>query len=131
MSSLVVDAWAWVEYLDGSELGRAVDRALGGAEVVWTSAVSVAEVVSKYRRSGRDEIPGIRAVTTLSKVAAPSTEDAQEAGRIHAEMKSRVPNFSLSDSFALQLARKTKSKVLTGDPDFAGIKEALVLKTKP
>jgi predicted nucleic acid-binding protein len=34
------------------------------------------------------------------------------------------PNFGLADSFVLQLARKVGAKVLTGDSDFKGLREA-------
>ena len=127
MPSLVVDSWAWVEYLDGSASGKKADEALQTASELWTSAASVAEVVSKYRRSGRDEEPAVRAITVLSKVGVPSLEDARQAGRIHAELKATAPNFSFADSFVLQLARKVGAKVLTGDPDFRGLKEAVVI----
>jgi len=124
MTRLVLDAWAWVEYLSGSESGRKVDEAIQGSQEIWVSVASVAEVASKYRRSGRDEAPAMRAITTVSKVGELGLEDAIQAGKIHAELKRKVPNFSLADSFVLQLARKVGARVLTGDPDFNGLKEA-------
>jgi len=127
MTRLVVDSWAWVEYLSGSELGKKAEKAIEEAQEIWVSTVSVAEVVSKYRRKGMDEAPALRAMTTLSKVGAPGLEDAQEAGKIHAALKRTVPNFSFGDSFVLQLARRLDANVLTGDPDFSGLKEAELL----
>lgn len=123
MTRLVVDSWAWVEYLDGSALGKRADEAMQGASELWTSLASVAEVTSKYRRSGKDEGPAVAAMTTLSKIGVPNLEDALQAGRIHADVKPKVSNFSLADSFTLQLARKVGAKVLTGDPDFRKLKE--------
>ena len=128
MTSLVVDSWAWIEYLDGSEMGKKADRAMASSAELWTSAASVAEVVSKYLRNRKDEGPAVRAITALSKIGAPSLEDAIDAGKIHAEMKARIPNFSFADSFVLQLARRVRAKVLTGDPDFVGVKEADVIR---
>jgi len=124
MTSLVVDSWAWVEYLDGSQIGKKADLAMQEASELWTSIASVAEVVSKYRRQNRDESPAVEAMTTLSRIGVPNLEDAKQAGRIHAEIKPSVPNFSFADSFVLQLARKVGGKVLTGDPDFRREKEA-------
>jgi len=128
MTNLVVDSWAWVEYLDGSPAGRKANDAMQKVPELWTSLVSVAEVVSKYRRKGRDEAPAVSAMTTLSKIGIPNLEDAREAGRIHSEVKPRVPDFSFADSFVLQLARKVGGKVLTGDPDFRGLKEAVLIR---
>jgi predicted nucleic acid-binding protein len=124
MTSLVVDSWAWVEYLDGSALGRKVDVAIQGASEIWTSVATVAEVVSKCRTVGKEEGPALRAMTTLSKIGVPTLEDAVEAGRIHSAIESKSKNFSFADSFVLQLARKVGAKVLTGDPDFKGFREA-------
>lgn len=128
MTSLVVDSWAWVEYLDGSPMGGQADKAMQKAPELWTSLVSIAEVVSKYKRKGRDEGPAVSAMTTLSRIGTPNLEDARQAGRIHAEVKQEAPNFSFADSFVLQLARKLDAKVLTGDPDFRGLKEAELIK---
>lgn len=124
MDRLVVDSWAWVEYLRGSEAGRRVDARLESTEDLWTSVVSLTEVVSKYRRERIPEQPAIDAISSLSRFGVPSRDDAVEAGRIHAEVKPKSPNFGLADSFVLQLARKLGGKVLTGDSDFKGLRDA-------
>lgn len=123
MTSLVVDSWAWVEYLGGSPKGKAADEAMQKASDLWTSVASVAEVVSKFRSRRMDDRKAVEAITTLSKIGVPDVRDAREAGMIHAEVKAKVPNFSFADSFVLQLSRKVGGKVLTGDPDFRGLKE--------
>jgi predicted nucleic acid-binding protein len=124
LDRLVVDSWAWVEYLRGSETGRKVDARLVSTEDLWTSVVSLTEVVSKYKRERIAEQPAIEAIGSLSRFGVPNRDDAIEAGRIHAEVKSKSPNFGLADSFVLQLARKVGAKVLTGDSDFKGLREA-------
>jgi predicted nucleic acid-binding protein len=124
LARLVVDSWAWVEYLRGSETGRMVDAKLESSKELWTSVVSMTEVVSKYRREKIPEQPAIEAISSLTRLGVPSRDDAIEAGRIHAEMKPGSTNFGLADSFVLQLARKVGGKVLTGDPDFKELREA-------
>jgi len=126
-SKLVVDSWAWVEYFGGSAIGKKVEAAFSEVDEIWTSAVSIAEIVSKYRRKNMDESRAIEALYSLSRIGSPNREDAREAGRIHAELKAKLPSFGLADSFVLQLARKLGARVLTGDPDFRGIKEAELL----
>jgi len=122
-SRVVVDSWAWVEYFDGSPKGRKVEEFIAKKEV-WTSAVSIAEITSRYRRKRIDEGLAMDTLFSITRVGTLSSDDAQEAGRIHAEVKPVSPNFSLADSFVLQLARKLGCKVLTGDPDFRKIVEA-------
>ena len=124
MDRLVVDSWAWVEYLRGSEAGKRVDTRISQAGEVWTTVISLTEVVSKYRREKLSEQTAIEAISSLSKFELPSRNDAIEAGRIHAEVKTKSANFGLADAFVLQLARKVKGKVLTGDSDFKGLREA-------
>jgi predicted nucleic acid-binding protein len=121
---VVLDSWAWLELFSGSEKGRKVDRELAGSEGAFTSTVTLAEVVSvslRRRRSVEDKVAAIRG---QSRVVSPSSDDALDSGRLHAEMKRKAQNFSLADAFVLQLARKVGGKVLTADPDFLGIKEA-------
>ena len=127
MDRLVLDSWAWIEYMDGSAAGRKVEQALGGASEAWTSVVTIAEVVSKYRRREMDEAPVLDAIANLTRVGVVGPEAAKEAGKIPAEVSRGSPGFGLGDSFVLQLARKVKAKVLTGDPDFSGMKEAIML----
>jgi hypothetical protein len=43
-------------------------------------------------------------------------------------MKSKNKNFGLADSFVLHAARKIGGRVLTGDPDFRGVKDAIMLR---
>jgi len=121
---LVVDSWAWVEYLRGSRAGEKVNERLSGADELWTSAISLAEVTSKYRRAGISERVATEAILSLSRLGMPGSVDSIEAGRIHAEIKPRSPNFGLADSFVLQLARKVGARVVTGDPDFENVPEA-------
>jgi predicted nucleic acid-binding protein len=124
MNKLVVDSWAWVEYLRGSEAGRKIGERISQGEELWTSVVSLTEIVSKYRREGLSEQTAIEAIGSLSRLGVPDRVDAADAGRIHAEVRSKSPNFGLADSFVLQLARKVGAKVLTGDPHFEGLGEA-------
>ncbi len=127
MGRFVVDSWAWVEYLRGSKAGRAVEERVSQGDELWTSVVSLTELVSKYKRAGLSEKTAVEAISSLSKIGVPERQDAIDAGMIHAETKSRSPNFGLADSFVLQLARKLEAKVVTGDPDFQGLEEAVML----
>lgn len=128
MTEYVVDSWAWIEYLGGTAKGTKVKEVVEGGADILTSAVSMAEVVSKLRRAGRDFQAAAERIAALSRVVAPDRLAAIAAGSIHAEMRRKAPNFSLADAFVLQAARSRGGKVLTGDPDFKGIEGAELLK---
>ncbi len=127
MNSYVVDSWAWVEYLRGSRVGQLVKKELESGSETLTNVVTLAELTSKLRRERLDLEAAWRAVTGLSKTIAVTETDAKDAGILHAAVKETNANFSLANAFVLQTARKRGCRILTGDPDFKGIKEARML----
>ncbi|MDH2901622.1 MAG: PIN domain-containing protein [archaeon] len=130
MTDLVIDSWAWIEYLDGSALGARVRDAImdDKRNKCYTHAISVAEIVSKEKRRNKDPETAWRAVTSLSKILHIDESDSKAVGYLHAYMKSKNKNFGLADSFVLHAARKIGGRVLTSDPDFRGVKDAIMLR---
>lgn len=94
---------------------------------IFTHCVSAAEIVSKAKRTGKDIEAVWLAVTSNSKFVGASIEDSKSVGIIHATTKSKNRNFSLTDAFVLAAARKIKAKVMTGDPDFKNVDDAILL----
>ena len=123
----VIDSWAWIAYFDGARAGKRVDEITLNAET-FTSAVTVAEVLSKAEREGKDTNKIFNFIVSLSKVVSVDADLASSAGLLHAHIKRDVHNFSLADAFTLQTARGVGAKVLTGDPDFKNIKDAEFLE---
>lgn len=129
MDKYVVDAYAWIEYLIGSEAGEKVRAVLEGeGGEVYTCAVTVAEVISKTAREGRNFEAAFDIIVSNSDVVDVDEDISREAGVLHAEMRKTERDFGLADAYVLVTARKIKSKVLTGDPHFKGIKEAILIK---
>ncbi len=129
MSRYVIDSWAWMEYLDGSELGRKAKPSIESGNA-FTNVVTIAEVVSRINRAGRDAGIAFDSITSLSKVIVGDKNFAKNTGLLHSSIKKRRPNFSLADAFVLQTAKSLNARVLTGDSDFEGIKEADMLGKK-
>ncbi len=128
MTNWVVDSWAWIEYIRGSDIGQKLRDELDLGGEIFTHPVTIAELVSKFQREDLDSEDAWKAVTSMSKVISVNSLDAKNAGLAHASTKAKQPNFSLADAFVLQSARKLNCKVLTGDPDFEGIPEAVLLQ---
>ena len=124
MTRYVVDSWAWLEYLLGSPAGKKAAGFIDDGDEVWTHVVTVAEVASKLRRAGKDHKIAVERISSLSRLIPVDGGDAPEVGALHADTRKKSPNFSLADAFVLHLAKKSSRKVLTGDPDFSGLKEA-------
>jgi len=123
-TSIVVDSWAWLELFGGSAKGKEVEGRMSSARSVFTTALTLAEVVSVTARRKQPAEKAYEVIQSNSRIVAPTAEDSFLAGKLHAEIKSTRRNFSLADSFVLQAARKLDAKVITADPDFKGIEEA-------
>jgi PIN domain nuclease of toxin-antitoxin system len=123
----VIDSWAWVEYLDGTETGKEVAARIKDHEI-FTNSVTITEVISKAKRKKQDVDGIFNAITSLSKIIDVDAESAKNVGILHSTIKERTPNFSFGDAFTLYTAKSLSAKVLTGDPDFKNIKEAEILE---
>lgn len=131
MTSYIIDSWAWIEYLNGSDAGRKVKQTIEDeSNEIFTHVVTLAEIISKVKRRGGDVELAWNAVKTNSKISYVNESESKRAGLLHAKTKSTIPNFSLGDAFVLAAAREQDAKVLTGDPDFETITGVVLLKTK-
>jgi predicted nucleic acid-binding protein len=127
MTKHVIDAYAWIEYLEGSDSGRTVASILANNEEIYTCAVTLGEVVSKVARKGKDAKIAYDVLLSNSQIIPVDDELSLQAGLIHCEMRRTQKDFGVADAYLLAGARKFKSKIVTGDPHFQGIKEAIMI----
>lgn len=128
MTKFVIDAYTWIEYLEDSEKGRnAAETIEHDSNEIFTSSATVAEVISKFLRSNKDVKIAINCINNMSDVVSVTQEIANLAGQIHFEAKKKNKEFGMLDSFVAATARKLDAKILTGDPDFKGFKEAVMI----
>lgn len=125
---VVVDSWAWIEYLGGSPKGETVRDIVENKKIAaYTSSVSLAEVVSKFLRQHRDPEEAVKGIAALSHILPADAESAVAAGKIHADVHARARDFGLADAFVLAAARKLGAHVLTGDPHFKQFPETILI----
>ncbi len=124
----VFDTFAWIEYFNGSESGKKVSEIIESEENdIFSSIITIAEVSSILKRNEKDVELGYKTIIDLSKIYFINSELAKEAGILHAETKKKIKDFGLADTFVLLTARKLGAKIVTGDPHFKGIKEAILI----
>lgn len=128
MTKFVIDAYAWIEYLDGTDAGRRVTEILENNDGIFTCAVTLGEVVSKVARMGKDAKVAYDVLLSNSQVVVVDEELSFQAGLLHCEMRKTAKDFGLADAYVLATARRLKSKILTGDPHFKSLKEAIMVK---
>lgn len=124
----VFDAFAWIEYFNGSESGKKVSELIESEENdVFSSIITITEVSSILKRNEKDVELGYKSIIDLSKIYFINSEFAKEAGILHAETRKNIKDFGLADAFVLLTARKLGAKIVTGDPHFKGFKEAVLV----
>jgi predicted nucleic acid-binding protein len=125
----VIDAYAWIEYLLGSKAGEKVKSILEKeTNDIYTCAVTVAEVVSKTAREGTQFETAYDILLSNSQIVNIDEEISKEAGVLHCEMRKTKRDFGLADAYLLAVARTVNAKILTGDPHFTGVKEAVLIR---
>jgi predicted nucleic acid-binding protein len=128
MTKHVIDSYAWIEYLDGTNLGRKVSNLMAENDEIYTSVFTVTEVVSKVARKGMDARAAYDILTSNSNIVNADEQLSLEAGLLHCEMRKTEKDFGLADAYILATARKLKAKVLTSDLHFKNVKEAILIK---
>ena len=128
MARFVVDAYAWIEYLEGSEKGKKVSILIENElNDVFTSSSTVAEIVSKFLRSKKNIKIALNCIDSMSTVVNVNREIGSLAGQIHFEAKKKIKDFGMLDAFVAATARSVNANILTGDPHFRNFKEAVMI----
>jgi len=126
---VVVDAYAWIEYFFGSAAGKKVQAIVEDEKnIIITSAVTVAELASKFARVG-EKFDDARAVLlSLSSIETINWDNAEDTGALHAQLRKTRKHIGLADAFVILTARKAGAKILTGDDDFKGLPGVIFVK---
>lgn len=125
---IIIDAYAWIEYLDGSESGLKIKEFLEKENEIFTLTLTIAEVISRAARVGADTGIAYNAIIYNSNIIDINRDIAREAGLIHAKIKKEIKDFGLVDSFLLVVANKIGAKIMTGDKHFKNIKNVIFIK---
>ena len=133
--TLIVDSFAWIEFLGGTSLEPAIRAQLSEADIVVTPDLVLAEVARKLARDGVSRpvaLRKLRDISTLSQLApigldvALGVADADEELRRNAKSRG-IDRPGLADAIILSTTRAMGGKVLTGDGHFQGLPEAIWL----
>lgn len=128
MTRFVVDSWAWIEYFKASSKGfKAKNIIENDQNEIFVPSVVISEVISSTRRQNMNHIEAAKVILALSSIVDVTKEELVDIGILHAEMREKIKDFGLGDSFVLFSARKINAKILTGDPHFKNMKEAIMI----
>jgi predicted nucleic acid-binding protein len=123
----VIDTWVWVEYYLGED-PRVNEYIENESLDLFTSTISLTEII-KFLHQKNESPENIRQVALeigVRSLVIPVTEDiAILAG----EFRSEGFRGGIADSIILATARAGGHKVVTGDPHFKEIPDAVFMKT--
>ena len=129
MNKYIVDAWAWIEYFRGTEYGAKLNDILEDPTTdIYTCAITVAEIISKTSRENRDVEAAYDMLLSNSQIMKLDEKISKQAGLIHFKMRQTSKDFGIADAFILAAANKLEAKIITGDPHFKGLENAIVIK---
>jgi predicted nucleic acid-binding protein len=130
---IVVDTYAWIELLIGSEKGARVKEILQNAEKICTPSTVVAEVARKFLREGIEEETialWLETITDASEIIQIDPATALEAAKSQILLyekakKARQNTPSLFDAIVHANAKINQCKILTGDQHFEDLPETI------
>ena len=129
MNKYIVDAWAWIEYFRGTEYGAKLNDILEDPTTdIYTCAITVAEIISKTARESRDVEAAYDMLLSNSQIVKLDEQISKQAGIFHFKMRQTIKDFGIADAFILAAANKLEAKIITGDPHFKGLKNAIMIK---
>ena len=127
--TLIIDSYAWIEFLTGGRKGPEVRRRLESVDHLITPDLVLAEVARKFGRDGQSEtlVQGhLRAITALSEVAPVTIGGALQTPKAYSDLRAharrrKLNQPSFADVVILSFARALDGKVLTADAHFEAL----------
>lgn len=128
MNKYVIDAYAWTEYLRGTGKGEKVRSIIEDRRnEVFTSAITLSEVLSKFIRNNEDYYTPLRAINILSRVEEVDANTAVKAAVTHAEMRRKINDFGLADAFVIAVSQNLQARIVTGDKHFQKLPNLIMI----
>jgi hypothetical protein len=83
---------------------------------------------SKTARESRDIEAAYDMLLSNSQIIKLDEQISKQAGLFHFKMRQTSKDFGIADAFILAAANKLEAKIITGDPHFKGLKNAIMIK---
>lgn len=130
---IVIDTYAWIELLIGSERGNKVKELMENAEEVYTPSTVLAETARKFLREGTDEKTigtWLEIITTASVITQIDSATALEAAKCQLELSQQAKRSkqnapSLFDAIVYATAKINQGRIITGDIHFRNLPETI------
>lgn len=130
---IVIDTYAWIELLIGSERGVKVKELIENAEEAYTPSIVLAETARKFLREGTNEKTintWLEIIINASVITQIDSATAIEAAKCFLELSkkakaSKQNTPSLFDAIIQATALIKQCKIVTGDEHFKNLPETI------
>lgn len=129
----VIDTYAWVEYLIGSTKGSLAKKYIEGGSA-FTPSIVIVELRKWYlkeieagRRRDEEMHKHFDFIQSITELLPLDYSLALKTGEIHFTMKKRKKDWPLADSVVLATARDHSANIISGDPHFKNLPEAIFI----
>ena len=124
---IIVDASAWIEYLENSSKGKKASELLDASlNEVYTPVSVIAEVLHKTLKRGLDIEQALEIIRQMSTVVLLDIDCGINAAQVYAKCRTKGNSFGMLDAFVVATAREVGGKILTFDNGFRQFKEAII-----
>lgn len=121
--TVLLDSWAWIEYVKGSKAGNKVQEYVESNEEILISTINIAEIYRKLLHDTPQEADRIiNLILNRSFTIFLDIETALNAAKIKYEKK-----FGMADAIVLATARSHSATIITGDNDFKGLENVKMI----
>ena len=126
----VIDSYAWIAYLMGTEAGEKAKPIIEGTEEKITPTICLAEIYAKTLKVENQELAETQRLFIKEKSALAPLDEliAVESAKIQAKMKKEVADWGLADSIVYATGQTKKAEVVTGDEHFKKLRNVLFIK---
>jgi len=112
----ILDSFAWIEYLKGSDRGASLKAYVDGREPLYTPSICLTEVKGRYLRDGRDPTRALGYITERSFIL-PLTQDIA----LRAADVKQLNGLHTVDAIIYATGLQKNAAVVTGDRHFRGL----------
>jgi len=131
--SFVIDTFAWVEYLIGSRRGITAKEYIESGKAA-TPTITILELAKWFhremeagRRTMEEMNQAFEFVRTTTLIVDLDEPMARKSGETDFLMKKKVQNWPVADSIVYTTATTANARVVTGDPHFKSVENAIIV----
>ncbi len=125
---VIVDSYAWIEYLKGTETGLKAKNFIDNLEnELFTLDVCLAEIKFWALSANLQFESFVDIIRANSNVIETFSNDWLKAAEAKFEKRKTIKNIGLIDALIIVKSRELKTKILTGDRHFENEKQTILI----